>query len=138
MNLFLPSEDLAQRTLSHVQGIFRKLLYLVTLRDDRGQYRHWGMAHVFGDESARQAVQNAHHEILNEILRKSLRELWSELGDVSEPEKAEVQIQQLADSGRKLLPPGCSEATACHLSLVLLVLHELAQAPAETSNRPAA
>ena len=139
MNLFSPSEDLAVRTLKHVHGTFRRLLYLATLRDKDGNYRHWGMAHVFGDEASKLAAQEAHREVLNEILRKPLEELWRELAGAEGTQgDLRSQIEALAVSGRLVVPPGCSEAAECHLNSVLHALRELAQAPAGSSNRPAA
>ena len=75
MNLFSASEDLAIRTLKHLPGALARLLYLVTLRDKDGNYRHWGMAQVFGDEASMQAAREAHKEAFNEILRTPLQKL---------------------------------------------------------------
>jgi hypothetical protein len=140
MNLFSPSEDLAVRTLKHVHGTVRRLFYLATLRDKDGNYRHWGMARVFGDEASTLAAQEAHREVLNEMLRKPLEELWRELAsaEANQGEQVRSQIEELAASGRLVVPPGCSEAAECHLSSVLHALRELAQTPAGNSNRPAA
>jgi Lon protease-like protein len=140
MNLFSASEDLATRTLKHVNGTLRRLLYLVTLRDPDGNYHHWGMARVFGDEESIRAAQEAHKEVLNEVLRKSVRELWEELeaADRLEGRATKSEIQELVAQGRMVVPPGCSEAAECHLSSVLHALSELAQAPAAASTRPAA
>jgi hypothetical protein len=135
MKLFSASEDFAIRTLSYVDGTLRRLFYLVTLRDKDGTYRHWGMAQVYGEEVLMQAAQNAHMEIVHEVLRKPLRELWSEL---SGKEEAQSQIRELKLAGKKLFPPGCSEVAKSHLNLVLHALSELVQAQARASNRPAA
>ena len=140
MNLFSASEDLAIRTLKHLPGALARLLYLVTLRDDDGNYSHWGMARVFGDEASMQAAREAHKEAFNEILRTPLQKLWSELvnpvkGDAHVPE---VQLRELATAGRRLIPEGCSEAAECHFSSVLHALRELGQSSAGASNRPAA
>lgn len=138
MNLFSASEDLAIRTLKHLPGVLSRLLYLVTLRDDEGNYRHWGMARVFGDDASMQAAREAHKEAFNEVLRKPLHELWTELANPEKPEAAEDQLRELSVAGRNLVPAGCSEAAEYHFSSVLHALHELAQSPAGTSNRPAA
>lgn len=139
MNLFSASEDLAVRTLKHVHGTLRKLLYVVTLRDREGKYCHWGMARVFGQKQAASAVQQAHQDAMNEVLRKSLPELWAEVaGDDPQGATVKLQIQELTEMGRNVVPPGCSEAAECHLNAVLHALRELAQARAGTSNRPAA
>ena len=97
------------------------------------------MARVFGDEAAMQAVREAHSATFNEILRKPLQELWSE---IASPEKrgatAEQQLNELTLAGRKTIPAGCSEAAEYHFSSVLHALRELAQHSAGSSNRPAA
>lgn len=140
MNLFSASEDLAARTLKHVDGTLRRLLYLVTLRDLDGNYHHWGMARVFGDEASIRAAQEAHKEVLNEVLRKPLHELWGELEttDGSGGRAPKSVIEKLTALGRMVVPPGCSEAAECHLRSVLHALNELARALAGASNRPAA
>jgi hypothetical protein len=140
MNLFSASEDLAIRTLKHLPGALARLLYLVTLRDKDGNYRHWGMAQVFGDEASMQAAREAHKEAFNEILRTPLQKLWSELANPgrSDAPVPEVQLRELAMAGRKLIPADCSEAAECHFNSVLHALRELAQSSAGTSNRPAA
>jgi hypothetical protein len=140
MYLLSASEDLAIRTLRHLPGALSRLLYLVTLRDDDGNYRHWGMARVFGDEAAMQAASEAHKAAFNEVLQKPLEELWCELADLEKRggiAKAQ-RLDELALAGQKLIPADCSEAAEYHFSSVLHVLRELAQSSAESSNRPAA
>lgn len=140
MNLFSASEDLAERTLKHVDGTLRRLLYLVTLRDLDGNYHHWGMARVFGDEASVRAAQEAHKEVIHEVLRKSLRELWEELETTGElvGRAPNSEIEELRAQGRRVVPPGCSEAAESHLNSVLHALSELARTPSGASTRPAA
>lgn len=114
-------------------------MYLVSLRDSEGSYRHWGMAYTFGDEASTSAVQSAHTEALNTVLRKPLSELWRELANSNKSGfSLKQQLQTILKAGSNALPPGCSEVAACHFSSVIHVLCELAELPAGTSNRPAA
>ncbi len=98
------------------------------------------MARVFGDEAAMQAAREAHTATFNEILRKPLQELWSEIAGPERRDRAtaEQQLNELALAGRKTIPAGCSEAAEYHFSSVLHALRELAQHSADSSNRPAA
>ena len=43
MPLFSASEDFARRTLSAIPGLLSRLAYMTSLRDEQGNYCHWGL-----------------------------------------------------------------------------------------------
>jgi len=60
MTLKSAFEDLSLTTLEAVSGYLRKLEYLAGLREDKGEYSHWGFRKVHGETSARKAFNTAH------------------------------------------------------------------------------
>lgn len=53
--------DLWRRTLSQIPAVFGRLAYLASLRDpNSGEYRHHGLATVFGPSEADEAMRESH------------------------------------------------------------------------------
>ena len=66
MTLLSALEDLLTKTLGALPGLFAKLEYLASLRED-GRYAHWGLTHVYGEVSATRALVDAHALVSSEV-----------------------------------------------------------------------
>lgn len=138
MKLLSAAEDLAIRTLGNVSGTLGKLLYLAALRGADGRYCHWGLAHVHGEAESQVAVKEAHAAALKEVLRKPIRQLWSEVESNSDSKASGIKGDFALPGESKLLPEGCSRRSESHFNSVLRALAELSRAQKQGSNRPAA
>jgi len=79
--IFKAKEDFKTRTLSALPTLLEKLAYICTLQTPAGDYRHWGMARVFGEGEAQNAIEAAHLETATELIRVPIREIYTELVD---------------------------------------------------------
>ncbi len=139
MKLLTASEDLRMRTLENVPGALGKLLYLASLRDTTGEYRHWGLAWAHGEKESQAAARNAHEDALKEVLRTPLRELWDEMHESAGIRNGSPHPgQSVVGPQFRMLPAGTSQAAESHLNSVLRALAELDRAWKETPSSPAA
>src|SRR4051812_39428453 len=69
-------EDLYETTLRAFNGVLARIEYLAGLRQPSGRYEHWGMARVHGEPAVEAALQEAHVQTMNAVLRKPLAELY--------------------------------------------------------------
>lgn len=72
--------DVWRRTLSRIETIFGRLVYLVGLRDNNtGRYEHHGLALIFGDEDADRALRESHEITFAEWLSFGLEHQKADL-----------------------------------------------------------
>jgi hypothetical protein len=130
MTLYSPLEDFMHRTMSHVPGLWGKLDYVASLRaeEGNGEYEHWGLSRVFGPESAQKALEQAHRNLVLELLRTPLPMLMEEARRSAERQQMplNVFVQELHSRGERLLPTRLGGGSAKHFSSVLLALSALA------------
>ena len=138
MKLLSAAEDLAIRTLENVSGSLGKLLYLGSLRGPDGRYCHWGLARVHGDAESQVATREAHAAALKEVLRKPIRQLWSEVESSADSQAAGIKRDLASQGEANLLPEGCSRRSESHFNSVRRALAELFRAQKRGSNRPTA
>jgi len=140
MALLSASEDLARRTLSAIPGLLSRLAYLTSLRDDKGDYRHWGLAHTHGTATAAEALGRAHMEALAQVLRSPLPQLMRELED---PQQVALEVPQVLLKKpaplQSIVPPATPAATRKHAKATILALRALEDARnwLQTSHRAA-
>ena len=80
MTLKSAVEDLVGTTLAAVSGIFGKLEYISSLRDaGREPYAHWGLARVYGEAAAQEALAEAHRLLFLRVLHTPLSELRNDM-----------------------------------------------------------
>jgi|SRR5205085_182947 len=69
------SADLFKNTVSQIATVYGRLAYLASLRDpNTGNYRHHGLAVVFGREESTNAMRETHEKIFQEWLNMPLQE----------------------------------------------------------------
>jgi hypothetical protein len=137
MTLKSAFEDLSLTTLEAVSGYLRKLEYLAGLREDKGEYSHWGFRRV--QTSARKAFNTAHRAAISEVLSTPLRLLMQDVERSSELAgvAAEKYLESLAERDEGLLPKNPGAGSARHLSSVLHALLGLERARERNATRRA-
>lgn len=75
-----PAEDLWRRTLSMIHSVFGRLEYLARIRNpNSGRYEHHGLALVFGEDEADQALRTSHLTVFREWLSLDLERQKADL-----------------------------------------------------------
>jgi hypothetical protein len=126
MTLLSASEDLRYRTLGAFPGPLEKLAYLARLRDEAGQYRHWGMSRTYGEQAAAAAMAEVHAQVWIEVLRTPVPELLRQLGRMGTTTRAAV-IEELKNYRRRSCPTELSGGAVRHFNSVLLALECLSR-----------
>jgi hypothetical protein len=126
MTLKSALQDLRESTLGAISGLFAKLAYFGSLRREGG-YKHWGMAQVHGAEASDRALKAAHAEVLSKVLRTPIYELEEDLRESSHAgqEPAAAYVEGMREQIADLIPSAEDEASALHLSSVLVALSSL-------------
>jgi len=140
MSLKSASEDLRQRTLDKIEGIWGKLAYLAGRRSADGAYQHWGFERTHGTAAAQETFARAHQSLLGVVLRTRLSALREDLEKSSGAAGTSPAsyASQLTEDRRRLLPSGCSKMAESHLISVLRTLALLgarAQPGSQSSSR---
>ena len=130
MRLNSALEDLTNTTLGAVSGILAKLDYLSGLREGTS-YVHWGLATVYGQKAAQEALAQAHHFVFAEVLRTPLRDLAEDLAECSTRIglNSSDYLNKLSSSSHKLVPGHAGAGSAQHFSSVLYALSNLQRNP---------
>ncbi len=123
MRLKSALDDFAANTLGAVPGLLGRLSYVGKLHDGKGTYSHWGLAKVYGDDTAQTAISASHRELLSQVLKKPLALLLKDArescmnGHLTEGEL----LASLGNSPPKPLSP----ASLAHLRVVRNALSAL-------------
>lgn len=130
MRLYSALEDLTNTTLEAISGILGKLSYLSSLRGSGSAYIHWGLAKVYGDAAAQEALEQAHKSIFSKILRTPLPDLLEDLGECSKAAGLAPAdyLKRLTDSKAALVPGNLGSGPAKHFNSVLDALSNLQKA----------
>lgn len=131
MSLLSASDDLRLRTLSALRGALERFAYLVSLRDESGRYRHWGLSRIYGDKVANNAGAELHSLMWLEILRTPIPKLQEELQAMDVSRRAEV-VRRLKASGQLCSPANLEGGGIRHFNSVLAVLKSLSKAKGGT------
>ncbi len=97
------AEDLHRHTLAGMGRPLDRLIYLASTRDyNNGLYYHDGLASLYGQEAACQALADCHHVAFRQLVRCSLRDLVSQMEEYIASSNANPR--ELLASWKKLEP----------------------------------
>lgn len=131
MTLNSALEDLRDTTLRALTGTLRKLRYLAGLRDESGNYQHWGLSRLHGEPAAAKAMVEEHRLLVSEVLATPIQQLLADVEESSlgDGVSAENYVDKLThETG--LLPPQPGPGTEKHLNSVLCALSSLTKTKA--------
>jgi hypothetical protein len=137
MRLKSALEDFEANTLGAVPGLLGRLSYVSRLQDGSGTYAHWGLAKVYGDDTAQGAIRASHRVLFSEVLKKPLTAL---LEDVSAScSGADLSEKDLLTSPALMnsSPTSLSPASLAHFRSVLEALSALVESGSTASPRVA-
>ena len=125
------ADDMRSRTLARIQRPLDRLIYLASTRDyNTGIYHHDGLAARYGSAVACEALADCHHEIFQELLACSVKELVDQMEGYVR--SAGIATGEFLTSWRKLEPyrvaipvetePLSGEFLFCNLKTALAIL----------------
>jgi hypothetical protein len=135
-----PFSDFTDNTLNAVPGMLGKLEYVAGLRQQNGNYFHWGMARRHGERTANEAIAAAHGKIFRALLHIPLQTLWEEVCRLSgeRGSSATEFMKELLGYKEGLLPLQLNGGSKRQFNSVLAALSSLATSPkAERTRRGA-
>jgi hypothetical protein len=127
MTLKSALQDLQESTLAAISGLLAKLAYLASLRNREGEYRHWGLSLVHGEESSDRAIKSAHSEVLSTVLQTPISELREDLRESSRTSNktTTAYLEGMREQFNCLPRSEQDSASARHLNSVLAALSSL-------------
>ena len=131
MTLKSAKDDIV-RTLSCVPGLFGKLCYLAMLRNEGGDYDHWGLNKTHGAELASASMHTAHKIIFTEVLRSPVSKLCSEVENVNVE-----RCQNSEELRTHAIPSGTSKGPRLHFNAVVASVLALAEGQRLSTHRDA-
>ena len=137
--LFSAIEDFERTTLAALPGTLAKLEYVASLRQENGEYCHWGLARVHGEKSAERAISEAHTKLFVLALRMPIAQLWEEVTRMAAERRTRPRalVQDLCRQEVALLPSDLAGGCQHHFNSVLVALEYLANG-LERKNNPTA
>jgi hypothetical protein len=85
------TDDFKKRTLSALPTLLEKLAYICSLQTQDGEYAHWGMSRLFGQQSACEAIESAHSETAIALISIPIQKIYDQfLSAVERPGSAEL------------------------------------------------
>ena len=124
MTLLCASDDFRFRTLSAFQCLLQKLAYVTGLRDNAGQYHHWGMRRAYGERAARAALAEVHSQLWIDVLRAPIPKLLEQLQQLDFASRREL-LSNLKDYRTMTRPGDLAGGSTRHFSSVLLTLESV-------------
>jgi len=133
-------DDFMGLTLPAVPGVWGKLRYIASLRQDSGRYEHWGLTRLYGEAAVQRALSEAHRAVFLQLLRSPLKELLQD-AQLSAAE-AEMEVKPFLEELRKdsalLSPQDQGGGTEAHFNSVIQALSALTTRSRKRATPPAA
>jgi len=131
-------EDLQKTTLKAITGGLRKLEYVAGLRDQEGNYKHWGLARVYGELRSKNALTDAHRVLLSNVLSTPIQNLEKDVEQSSEEAGVPpaAYLERLSAARSELLPADPGAGSGRHLNSVLQALSSLLKSGKRDANPP--
>lgn len=129
MTFLSAKDDFRKNTLAALPNSLKRLDYLAQLRENAGDFAHWGLERVHGKEAAQQAMNEAFQALLGEILRVPVAQLWRDAQELDAEETA--RLGHLGERLKRLVTKEelrqLSKTKQLHLRAVLAALQELSR-----------
>jgi hypothetical protein len=127
------------RTLNSVPGLLGKIFYLATLRNEVGEYEHWGFEKIHGRELAAESISTAHKIIFTDVLRSPILELWSEIESLADGNEGSIEgtMNRLMDLKTQAVPERACRGPRIHFNAVVEAVSALVAAQRQSSRRAA-
>jgi hypothetical protein len=135
MRLKSAVEDFEANTLRAVPGLLGRLSYVGSLHDGKGQYDHWGLTKVYGDDAAQRAIRASHRVLLSDVLKKPLAALLQDVA--ASCSKEHLTEREFLATLAQSPPTPISPAARAHLRSVLSALSTLVESQ-DSANLPGA
>jgi hypothetical protein len=74
-----PVGDFVSTTLAAITSYWGRLAYMHNIRNGAAGYRHWGMVRSYGEESAQQALSEAHYQLVRTLLAAPMSDVIRQL-----------------------------------------------------------
>ncbi|MBS1867828.1 MAG: hypothetical protein JSS69_18100 [Acidobacteria bacterium] len=128
-------QDLRDRTLNKITIPVERLVYLASLRDySTGRYYHDGLAMLFSQEVAGEALRREHMETFNELARTPLQILVEQLNyylnSLNQDHTESLRTWESLEPYRVVAPVGADELTVriflsnVRIAVAILVLQQ--------------
>ena len=129
MKILSASQDFEQVSLSGFPSVLEKLVYLAGLRRENGDYAHWGLAKVYGEQVAGAAIAAAHGRLYSDCLSSPLERLATEISSAALEQalSPEAYVERVEVNRKRLVPQITRSGSAKHLDAVLLALKKIAR-----------
>jgi hypothetical protein len=125
------------RTLNAVPGLVAKLCYIARLRNEDGEYAHWGLTRTHGAEEAAESIMTAHKIIFREALRSPLDRLCSEIDKKENEEERQDLLRNFQGLGRTAVPSDAGKASRLHFSALVEAVSALVGSQRPSTHRAA-
>jgi hypothetical protein len=119
-------EDFLKRSVEPLETKWERVLFTSHLRRKEEPYRHWGMEQTYGEKAAREAIGQAHLEVVKDLLATGTSNTLADLEAYTA--KAKTMPEQVMESlltGSEALPPLLSKPEVAHLAVELETLRAL-------------
>ena len=127
------AQDFEERTLEEMQGYFRRLIYLASLRDyNTGRYHHEGLEARYSSEAVDEGLRLCHIKTFEELealpLKEQTRDILNFFESLREDRGSLVQAWQRLRSYQILPPANCHPLARAlfdkNIEIILRVLRE--------------
>jgi hypothetical protein len=119
-------EDFLRRSLDPLETGWERVLLTFRLRTKSEPYKHWGMEQTYGEVAAREALGQAHLQVVKKMLATDLSKTFPDLeAFAAKSEIAPETAVELINAEHSGLPPALSKTEAAHLAVELETLRAL-------------